>query len=200
MISAYHHGSTTNVRYSPITHYLSFYYCTYSESTQGPISHTVRQHIPLTLKRGKVSTGRNIQCSVIQHDVKHLSYPPTPHHTTSLITLLIHCPEDRTLRVTTQFTNSNKLHTVNKASVVCSAQTTIQLYFVSILNIYSPAIMRPPYCHSWVMVGGRHLSISYLMPRTSNNMQQALIRSCNLPSQQFIIILNSKYFKNFADR
>ena len=110
MISAYHHGSTTNVRYSPITHYLSFYYCTYSESTQGPISHTVRQHIPLTLKRGKVSTGRNIQCSVIQHDVKHLSYPPTPHHTTSLITLLIHCPKDRTLRVTTQFTNSNKLH------------------------------------------------------------------------------------------
>ena len=78
---------------------------------QGPTPHTVQQHILLTLKRGKISTVRNTQCSLIPYDVIHLSYPPTPHHTTSLITLLIHCPKNkRTLRVTTQFNNRATTH------------------------------------------------------------------------------------------
>ena len=41
--SAYHHGITTNVKYTlPIR---------VIESAQGPAPHTVQQHIPLTLKR-----------------------------------------------------------------------------------------------------------------------------------------------------
>ena len=83
-------------------------------STLGPTPHTVQQHILLTLKRGKVSTVRNKQCSLIHHDVIHLSYPPTPPHTTSLITLLIHSPEDRrTLRDTTHFNyRTNYSHSI----------------------------------------------------------------------------------------
>ena len=44
-------------------------------------------------KRGKLFIVRYIQCSFIHHNIVHLSYPPTPPHTTSLFTLLIHCSE-----------------------------------------------------------------------------------------------------------
>ena len=81
--NAVHPSCNDKGMYSCGNHQCQIYILLMYIKSQYTMTYTPHSSTTLSPKRDKLFTVRNTQCSLIHHDVIHLSYPPTPPHKTS---------------------------------------------------------------------------------------------------------------------